>query len=486
MTRDVIVVGSGASGCVAALILAKAGSRVTLLETAPAVAPLLRGFRRSGLLCETGFHYTGGLDDRGFLRHLFERLGIMHRLVPVEMPEDGFDVLHGTDRRIAVPVGLDRAEDAIASAFPGSRGAIRDYFGTLARILRDTPFLNPDVPPWEMSRLPEDGISLREFLVDRGAEPDLVSTLGAYGKLLYGVDASEVPLRIHAAVLGSYFRSAHAVQGGGEAIAMALEAALLEAGVRVRCNSAVKRIDVDGARSVTGAVLADGEFVGGGTVVFTPHPARLVKMLADGAVRADYRRRLEHLENTPAVIATFLRTTGRDVRKQSNLYFLDLGEAGEPEPPECLAFMAATPEPDGRSPVRTVIEPAAREDLQVSLACAGRDRSPGYLEWKARRTAEARARALRLVPDLEAEVEVLEAVTPASYRDWTGTVNGSAYGAKRAIHAAPMRTRTPVRGLYLAGQGVLMPGIMGAAASGVVAAGRVAGLQAAWEPMAIR
>jgi all-trans-retinol 13,14-reductase len=486
MTRDVIVVGSGASGCVAALILANAGSRVTLLESAPAVAPLLRGFRRSGLLCETGFHYTGGLDDRGFLRHLFERLGIMRRLTAVAMPDDGFDVLHGWGRRITVPVGLDRTEDAIASAFSGSRGAIRDYFATLARILRDTPFLNPDVPPWEMRRLPEDDISLQEFLVDRGAERDLVATLGTYGRLLYGMKASEVSLRIHAAVLGSYFRSAHAVQGGGEAIATALDAALLEAGVQVRCGSAVKKIDVDAERRVTGAVLEDGEYVTGRTVIFTPHPARLGPMLVDGAVQADYRNRLEHLESTPAVFATFLRCTGRAAPNECNHYFMDLREASEPDLPECLAFMAATPEPGGRSPVRTVIEPATPEDLRVSLACAGRDRSPGYLAWKARRTAEARARALRLIPDLGAEIEVVEAVTPVSYFDWTGTMDGSAYGAKRAIHAVPLRTRTPVRGLFLAGQGLLTPGVMGAAASGVVAAGRVAGLQAAWELMAIR
>ena len=42
MTRRAVVIGSGASGLVAAVVLARLGCAVTVLERSPVVAPLLR------------------------------------------------------------------------------------------------------------------------------------------------------------------------------------------------------------------------------------------------------------------------------------------------------------------------------------------------------------------------------------------------------------------------------------------------------------
>ncbi|WP_026842265.1 FAD-dependent oxidoreductase [Citrifermentans bremense] len=60
MRYDFAVIGAGVSGITSALILAKHGRSVALLEKAPRTAPLLRGFSRQGVQFDTGFHYTGG------------------------------------------------------------------------------------------------------------------------------------------------------------------------------------------------------------------------------------------------------------------------------------------------------------------------------------------------------------------------------------------------------------------------------------------
>jgi all-trans-retinol 13,14-reductase len=148
--------------------------------------------------------------------------------------------------------------------------------------------------------------------------------------------------------------------------------------------------------------------------------------------------------------------------------------------------MGAAPDASGEGRVHSVIEPTAETDLEILLGQSGPRRSPEYLAWKRRRAKELLERAMERAPDLGSGAELLEAVTPASYRDWTGTFEGAIYGPKRSLRSVPLTMKTPVRGLYLSGQGLLSPGIIGAASSGILAAGEVVGQQAAWEVLEFR
>ncbi len=76
MTYDYLVIGAGLSGLTASVILARHGYRVALVEKADKTAPLVRGFSRNGVFFDTGFHYTGGLDEHGMLDTFFKYLGV--------------------------------------------------------------------------------------------------------------------------------------------------------------------------------------------------------------------------------------------------------------------------------------------------------------------------------------------------------------------------------------------------------------------------
>ncbi len=76
MTYDYSVIGGGISGMTAALILAKQGYRVALVEKSRYLAPTIRGFTNKGVYFDTGFHYTGGLGDGEPLDIMFRYLGL--------------------------------------------------------------------------------------------------------------------------------------------------------------------------------------------------------------------------------------------------------------------------------------------------------------------------------------------------------------------------------------------------------------------------
>ena len=62
------------------------------------------------------------------------------------------------------------------------------------------------------------------------------------------------------------------------------------------------------------------------------------------------------------------------------------------------------------------------------------------------------------------ELELLDVYTPLSIRDWVNSPQGSAYGVMRSsrqLLSAAVLNRTAVQGLYLAGQSIMAPGVLG-------------------------
>jgi len=83
---------------------------------------------------------------------------------------------------------------------------------------------------------------------------------------------------------------------------------------------------------------------------------------------------------------------------------------------------------------------------------------------------EKENRAWRLIREAEEILgalpgaKLLDAYTPLTTRDWVNSPQGSAYGILRSsdqLLEASVLNRTPVKGLFLAGQSVMAPGILG-------------------------
>lgn len=72
-------------------------------------------------------------------------------------------------------------------------------------------------------------------------------------------------------------------------------------------------------------------------------------------------------------------------------------------------------------------------------------------------------KAERVVGPLK-DVKLLDAYTPLTIRDRVHSPNGSAYGVQRTtdqLLSAALLNRTSLKGLYMASQSVLAPGILG-------------------------
>src|SRR5574341_892482 len=115
----VIVIGSGVGGMTAAVLLARLGHRVTVVEKNKFPGGLMRSYVREGIECEVGIHYIGAMDTGQPLRLIFDALGITGRVPVVRMGEGGI-----IDRYILpgmvfdFPPGIDAFEENLRRAFP--------------------------------------------------------------------------------------------------------------------------------------------------------------------------------------------------------------------------------------------------------------------------------------------------------------------------------------------------------------------------------
>jgi phytoene dehydrogenase-like protein len=304
---DVIVIGAGANGLVCALVLARAGLKVHVLEDRPVVGggcrtefPFAAAPR---LAASTGTHRMGFVP-KGLLRLLGLKLPMRPRdpctFVPTETP--GAYLLAGP--------GHDAFRDAVAQSSAADAAALAAMHTELDEIVADL------APAWLAGALDVEATGDRYV---RPAHRDTFVALcrGSIGGYVdrFGVKSDLVKAAIAGDALMSTFGSwrtpatgaallvRHAAQslgGGGDgapvggigAIVRMLADAALEAGATIATSKSATQIVVEG-NSTAGVQLADGEVLRATTVVSSADPMRLRAMIGDAHLPVEYQKRVD-------------------------------------------------------------------------------------------------------------------------------------------------------------------------------------------------
>ncbi len=135
-------------------------------------------------------------------------------------------------------------------------------------------------------------------------------------------------------------------------------------------------------------------------------------------------------------------------------WFVSLSPEGAPQ----RGILRWGPQGSGAS----VICPACLADVPDGGAERDGVRPPGYQDWKKRLTDRFTERLSNCAGDLVGDFEPLEVATPLTFRDRLRSPEGGLYGIKHRIVDMPLLPRTRVKGLYLSGQAVVAPGVLGA------------------------
>jgi len=479
MRRDFIVIGGGASGMSAALLLARHGRSVALVEKCDRLAPTLRGFFRQGVFFDTGLHYTGSFAPGEMLDRYFRHLGL-EGLAREPYDPEAFDLIRYPDKgcEFPFPYGYERISKALRDRFPREAAAIETYLRDVRADFESSPFLNLNRPFRTDDLAPADTRTLAGYLDALTNDTGLKSVLSMHC-LLYGVPPCRTPFASHAKIVGSYYQSVHGIDGGGLAVARAFEGALRTAGVEICCGSGVREIALTPDGSTAGVILENGERIDAAGIVCTTHPRVMLDLVPSGSLRPIYAERIRKLTETPSAFMLFgIADTPLPELAGRNLFLCpedDVASFFRPgrAPHEGPFYVAGSLSRDGRQAVVAIAPGDAAEFGPWADSATGR-RPEAYLQRKRERLDAMREALLRLAPELSA-VRFIDGATPLTLRDYMHNPTGSLYGPAHTSDQFNPVPGTRIPGLLLAGQSVVAPGLLGAVVSAYLTCGFIIG-----------
>ena len=465
---DTIVVGGGISGAVCALLRARKGEKVAVIERSPHLSPTLNGFVKRGIYMDSGFHYAGSMGNDGLLRPLLHELGITNLFNKAVHTSDAVDHVRLMKPAFdfLFPQGWEAIEQSICNAFPTDSEGIKRFLAdvkSLAQQGRDAIIQNGGT---SLDMLFAAGSGSVKEAIDRcTANPVLGCLLSCHG-MLYGTVAKDTSMMFHSQVVGSYYESACFIDGGGRTFVDVFEKALRDANIEVICGHKVARIHLDDNEAFDSVELETADRLSANRCICTTHPKLMLEMMPENAFSPAYRRRISRLEETPSAVVLYGRCS-------SSSFSGNLILANEPHDfADCLNMPLEERPLFISSPMKTatgsvsVICPATLADIPGNGDNTSSGRPNGYKEWKNGVADRLIHRISACAKDLTGDFELLDVATPLTFRERLSSPEGGLYGVKHRLADFPLLPRTAVKGLYLSGQAMVAPGVLGALCAG--------------------
>lgn len=484
---DVLIIGSGLGGLQCGYILSKEGYKVCILEKHFQAGGCLQNFVRDGCTFDTGIHYIGGLDEGQGLNKFFRYFGLMDKLKLRRLNPDAFDIIsfekHGKEYPYAY--GHENFVNVLSEFFPNERKALEQYSSKIQDISNHFPLYNLSDAQIDISEAQFYEENAAEYIRSITNDPILQNVLAGTNPLYAGL-AEKAPLYVHALVNNSFIESSWRIVDGSSQITDILVKSIEDAGGTIIKSCEAVKMDFEKDKNAV-VYAADGRRFAAKYVISDIHPAKTLEIINEGHIRKAYRERIASLENTTSnftVYVVFKKDTFEYMPHNLYHYRSDsvwsaLNYNPETWPENFLMITPAVSRSEKYTDGAIIMCYMKFDEVkQWENTRVGR-RGSDYLEFKQRKTEIILDLVESKVPGFKKCIKSYTSSSPLTYRDYTGSIDGSLYGIMKDS-TNPLKTlispKTKIPNLLLTGQNVILHGVLGVTIGAVTTCSELTGL----------
>ncbi|AZB34441.1 phytoene desaturase family protein [Chryseobacterium bernardetii] len=474
---DILVIGSGLGGLVSALVLAKEGLKVCVLEKNNQYGGNLQTFSRDKLIFDTGVHYLGGLSKGQNLNRFFSYLEIMDELELHKMDEDGYDRISFDDENIEYPhaQGYENFVEQLSAYFPEERDNLENYCEEIQYVCSQFPRYH--VVGKESYNEEILHLNTRRFIESVTQNKTLQAVLLG-SNFLYAGDSENVPFYVHALTVNSYIQSAYKCVKGGSQISKLLIRKLRQYGAEVHKHSEVSEFIFNENNTLASVKTKSGKEYAAKQFISNVEIRSTIKLIGEDRLKKSFLNRVLSWKPVSSCFSVYIVLKPHCLPNFNyNIYHYSSEDQvwnayryKKEAWPETY-MLSSTPSkhhPEFAESFTAIsymdFDEVKQWENTVNTVADEHERGVQYEKFKMEKTEKMIDALEKRIPGLKHAIKRIYTSSPLSYRDYIGSFEGNMYGYMKNSDN-PLKTmvspRTKIDNLFLTGQSVNMHGILG-------------------------
>lgn len=500
---DTIIIGSGMGALTTAVILAKKGHKVLVLERHYTAGGFTHIFTRKGYEWDVGIHYVGSVEkDTSILKKTFDYI-TDSQLKWADMGEVYDRIVIG-DKTYDFVKGVGNWTQKMISYFPEEEKAIHAYLDLVFKVSKTSRnfFVEKTLSPlWStllgrFMRAPYLKFSRQstyDVLIKLTKNQELIKVLtGQYGD--YGLTPKESSFAMHASLVRHYFSGGFFPIGGSSQIVETVAKVLERLGSTILISAEVEQVLVENNTAV-GVRMKDGKIFKAKNIIsnagiFTTYNSLLPKEVV---LKNQMDKHLQKVRHSVAHVCLYVGLDGDPTAlklpKANYWLYPDkishddavqnyVKDITQPFPVVYISFPSAK-DPDwvNRYPGKSTVDIITLVPYEIFAPWEGerwKKRGEEYEALKEKIAQRLLEALYEKEPQLRGKVAYYELSSALTTKHFVNYEKGELYGldhTSERFEQKFLRPQTPIKNFYLTGQDITTAGIGGAAFAGVLTAG---------------
>lgn len=505
---DTIIIGSGVGGLSAAIILARAGQKVLVLEQHDVPGGWCHSFYLNGHRFTPGVHYVGLLEKGQSTSKLYKALGIAGDLTFFRMKPSAYEHAYIGEERFDFPGNFDELVTSLIEKFPKEEKNIKKYLNLVRNVSAELQLL-PNVEgfwqhltiPYRTKHMGKYALFSLKRVIDWHIKDPLLKKILNIQFGDHGLAPAKASFPLHCAVMDHYFHGGFYPCGGGAAIVKAMTTTIKKHDGVVKTQQSVKKILLEGNKRKTaiGVELECGQQLYADRIISNADPnITYQKLIGEENLSKRLQKKLSKTKYSCTSLMLFL-TVAMDVRAagidSGNIWLMpneDMDKVYErmmrPDITNDDAiegmFISCTTlkDPSSFDGKHHSIEAITYLDYDIfeKFKDEKEPRSKEYLQFKELLTEKMLKTLEQVLPNIREHIIHKELGTPITNEYYINTTKGSVYGTeKKLTQIGPFayKAKSEIKNLYLCGASIVSHGVAGAGYSGLQTAGEILNLK---------